>query len=85
MTIDREKLIQAALAGFSATKEGFNGECWFPHLVPDEAEMQASLAAAQGERGRVVRAAVELALQSAGILTDVDVDAANAVINEEMK
>jgi hypothetical protein len=82
MTTDREKLIQAALAGFATTREGFNGECWYAHLVADEAEISDTFARAQQEHGHHVRAAVELALARVGLLTDVDVEACETIIQK---
>lgn len=77
----REALILAALAGFSATKEGFNGECPYPHLVPDDEAMRETFEWAQTPDGAAVRAAVEIALHHAGLLGDVDLKAASSVID----
>lgn len=63
---DRETLILAALAGFAASREGFNGECAFEHLDPDDDHIKAGLRAPEG--GDFVRPVVERALILAGLL-----------------
>lgn len=63
--INREILIRAALAGFAATREGFNGECAFEHLDPSDDQIAASLRAGGDD---VVRPVVEHALALAGLL-----------------
>ena len=65
--MDKELLIKAAMAGFAASKEGFNGECAFEFGAPDDKEIRHALGPYPRDPD-IIRPVLERALKLAGLI-----------------